>query len=402
VTTTIRLREAAPARPVRLTGEQARRLAASGLVEVRPGAGPGGWLLRADRVVGAARVGDVELYLAPKVPVGNLLFLLGYSRDPRAWRDQTIPVATASGLVAGLADALWRQIERAVRPGLAQGYRTADVTSTVLRGRIREGAQLGRWPGRPLPLEIRYDELTVDIAENRILTSAVDRMIRVPGVSPESVRMLRHLSGRFTGVTRLAAGEPVPAWTPSRINARLQTALRLAELVLAGRSVDAHPGPVHSNGFLLDLAVVFERFLTVALREALRDRHGGRLVAQAGTHLDHGRRIRVRPDLTWRRDGRVVSVVDAKYKRQMPAADAYQMLAYCTAHGLHSGHLVYASGDETVRHAVRNSGTTIHCHSLDLGLVPDALLARVDRVANEIAVTGRAIRSGAAAEASVR
>src|SRR5439155_12340146 len=110
-------------------------------------------------------------------------------------------------------------------------------------------------------LEIRHDEYTVDTPENRILASAAERMLRVPGVDGESRRMLRHLANRLTGVIRLHPGEPAPRWRPSRLNARYHIALRLAELVLAGSSVDAGVGRVVSNGFLVDMPRVFEDFL---------------------------------------------------------------------------------------------------------------------------------------------
>lgn len=52
-----------------------------------------------------------------------------------------------------------------------------------MRGRIREADQLRRRFGRALPAEIRYDDFTTDIAENRILPTAVDRMLALPSIS---------------------------------------------------------------------------------------------------------------------------------------------------------------------------------------------------------------------------
>jgi len=155
--TVLRLREAGPARPVQLAADDARRLAASGIVDVRPGSAPGTWSVRAAGLVGAARVGDLELHIEPKVPVARLLFLIGYARNPKGWRDETVALAEHDGLVPALAVALWRQADRALRPGLLQGYRTIDESSAVLRGRLRETAQLTRHLGMALPLEIRHD-----------------------------------------------------------------------------------------------------------------------------------------------------------------------------------------------------------------------------------------------------
>ncbi len=79
----------------------------------------------------------------------------------------------------------------------------------------------------------------------------------------------------------------------------------------------------------------------------------------------------MKPDLVWyRASGDVGAVIDAKYKAEKPSgfpyADLYQMLAYCTALGLDTGHLVYAKGNEpAVQHQVRNAGTRILQHAVE-------------------------------------
>jgi 5-methylcytosine-specific restriction enzyme subunit McrC len=384
--TTIHLREAGPAALALLDAEQARRLAAAEVVDVRPGPAANQWLIRADSKVGAARVGDIELRIDPKVPVQRLLFLVGYARNPGVWREETVGLPDVDGLVPALAGALWRQADRALRSGLLQGYRTVDETSTVLRGRVRSSDQLSRRLGQVLPLEIRHDEYTVDIPENRILATAVWRMLRVPGIDSESRRMLRHLSAKLAGVSLLLAGEHPPGWQPSRLNARYLIALRLSEIVLAGSSVEAGVGAVVSNGFLLNMPRVYEDFLSAALQQAIEPEHGGSVTLQAPGHLDVARRIDLRPDIVWWRGGAVRAIVDAKYKAHTPAADAYQMLAYCTVHGLDRGHLVYVTGDHpATTHVVRTVGTRIICHALDLGLPAVDLLDRVSSLAAQVA-----------------
>ncbi|HEX6077828.1 MAG TPA: restriction endonuclease [Micromonosporaceae bacterium] len=387
--TRILLREAGRERQIALSAPQARRLAAARVVELRPGVDTDSWLVRAGHMVGAARIGDVEVRIAPKVPVDRLLFLMGYARHPDRWREDRVNLSEHPELVPALAGAFWRQTERALRGGLLHGYRERDDTSVVLRGRLRETDQLGRWYGMPQPLEIRHDEFTVDIPENRILLTALGLLLRTPGVDRATLAVLRQQAHRLASVTPLRRGEPPPTWQPSRINARYQPSLRLAELVLAGSSVESGFGGVTVNGFLLDMAVVFEDFVSAALRRSLQTRYGGRVTFQPPEHLDIADRISLRPDILWRRAGRVAAVVDAKYKAYTPAQDAYQMLAYCTVYGLRHGHLVYVTGDQPpIRHVVRNAGVEIVCHALDLSKPPEALLTQVDLLASRIAEAG--------------
>lgn len=78
--------------------------------------------------------------------------------------------------------------------------------------------------------------------------------------------------------------------------AATHVALWLAELILRGNAVDQAPGDVRLGGFLLDMAKVYEDFLTVALSEAFRP-HGGWSRAQDRHHLDVDDLIAMKPDL---------------------------------------------------------------------------------------------------------
>jgi 5-methylcytosine-specific restriction enzyme subunit McrC len=370
-----------------LTPEAGRALAASGVVTAVPSPDrAGSWLVGPAGKVGAARVGSIEVLIRPKVEITQLLFLLGYAAHGGAWRSDTVSVTSAADLVPVMAQALWRQTERAIHQGLLPGYTVIEESSVVLRGRLRESAQLHRHHGLPLPLEIRHDEFTVDIPENQILLTACLRMLAVPRVDGESSRMLRRLLREFGDVTEIPRGFPVPDWQPSRLNARYHSALRLAALVLAATSVGHAAGNVAVNGFLFDMPLVFEQFVTVALREAIEARFGGRVHGQFRHYLDDAGQVPLRPDIVWLVRGSPAAVIDAKYKAGKPAgypnADLYQLLAYCTVLGLRVGHLIYAHGNAAAaRHMVRQSGIEVICHAIDLGQPPDQLIDQMHRLA---------------------
>jgi 5-methylcytosine-specific restriction enzyme subunit McrC len=376
---------------VPLTTDQARLLAASGVVSAVPTLDrPGRWLVGPAGKVGAARIGDLTVAITPKVEIARLLFLLGYSAHGPAWQPSAVDVGTADDLVPAIAAALWRQLARAIHQGLLPGYVTVEESSPVLRGRLRESAQLAARHGLPLPLEIRHDEFTVDITENQILRTAAERMLLVPRVDDESRRMLRRLLRDFADVSSIPRGDPIPAWLPARLNSRYHAALRLAELVLRATSVEHAAGTVAVNGFLIDMPRLFQDFVTVALREALEGAYGGYIAAEPLHYFDEAGRVRLYPDIVWRVGGAPVAVIDAKYKaekpRGYPNADLYQLLAYCTVLGLRTGHLVYARGnEESACHVVRGAGVEIVCHALDLDRSPDALLTEVRGLAASIA-----------------
>ena len=381
------LREGDPPRLVELRRPVADALAAAGVVQVALTDRPGWWEVTPGTQIGVVGVAGLQVVIEPKIDINRLVFLMGYARRPDFWRDDRVLLDADADLPEALADAFVRLARRALEQGLLKGYVTVDDTLAVLRGRVREADQLRRRWGRSIPLEVRYDEFTVDIAENRLLLAAVERLLRTPRVGVRHRAGLQRLRLQLADVTAPGRGGVRPSWAPSRLNARYVPALELAELVLAGRSFEQRVGDLVVSGYLFNMATIFEDFVTVALREAFRS-FGGRSRLQYRTHLDEAETVPVRPDFVWSAAGVPRVVVDAKYKAEKPSgfpqADLYQLLAYCTVLGLPVGHLVYAKGFEDDReHVVRNAGVRIVAHTLDLEEPPARVLASVATLADE-------------------
>ncbi|NDZ92852.1 restriction endonuclease [Streptomyces sp. SID6673] len=383
----ILLTEGGPPQQVSLAPREYAALRRLGIVEVHPTLEPGLFEISAGRKIGAVSVGERQVVVRPKIAdLNRLVFLLGYSLHRDFWRDDRVHLAEADELLPALAEAFARLASRATEQGLLQGYRTISDDLPVLRGRILAGEQMTRNYGLPVPLAVEYDEFTVDIAENQILLSAVLRLLTIPQLPVHARRRLQRLRVVLADVTSLGRGTALPAWQPTRLNARYHDAIRLAEIVLSAQSFEHHSGDLAVTGFMFDMWRIFEDFVCTALGEAL-DRREGRHEKQPSLYLDASRNIRVQPDLVWiDSDGRVRAVVDAKYKSERPAgfpdADLYQMLAYCTVLGLQDGYLIYARGNEAAReHIVQRGGQRLHCLALDLRQSPVLLLDQVRSVA---------------------
>ena len=134
--------------------------------------------------------------------------------------------------------------------------------------------------------------------------------------------------------------------------------------------------------------VLFQEFVTVALREALGvSEHAFR--EKYINSLDQGGKVHLKPDLTWWHGRDCLFVGDAKYKRieneSVPNADLYQLLAYVTALNLPGGLLIYAKGEaQTATYTVRNAGKRLEVAALDLGGSLDEVLERTDGLAARI------------------
>lgn len=384
------LREGDAAKLVQLPSGVADALGASGFVQLLRTERAGWWEASALQHIGVVNIGGWQVVIEPKIDIDRLVFLMGYARNPTFWRDDRVRLDAESDLPEALAEAFLRLTKSAVGQGLLKGYRAVEESLPVLRGRIREADQLRRRWGRNLPLEVRYDEFTVDIPENQLLLAAVVRLLRTPGLHPRHRAALQRLRTQFADVELLTAGV-LPTWAPTRLNTRYQPVLELAELILAGHSFEQRVGELLVTGYLFNMATIFEDFIVVALAEALKP-YGGR-THRYYTYLDEAEHVQMKLDFVWLVDDRPVIVADAKYKAERPSgfpnADLYQMLAYCTVLGLDAGHLIYAEGNEDAQvHMVRMAGIRLTSHSVDLSLPLGQLMVLVRSLADRVVYEG--------------
>ena len=190
----------------------------------------------------------------------------------------------------------------------------------------------------------------------------------------------------------LAISPPQTTDAPAitRLTVRYAPAMALAELILKGLSISTRRGEITSSTFMFDMNQVFEEFLETALTEALRP-YGGRVEPQlTGHYLDRQKRLAVRPDITWWKGSSIAAVADAKYKpiadNRFPNADAYQMLAYCSAFRLRRGFLIYAKGEVDDRSHALPHGIDLRVFTVDVEHEPAAVLARVRELAAVLAM----------------
>lgn len=374
-------------------GQFAALAARDDLVSLAPAAS-GAWRIGGRRKVGAVVLGQgaeaLRLRIRPKLTVERLLFLAGFAKNLDVWNRASLNADRDAGLETVFARLYADAAQRALGQGILQGYTPVAEEDTVVRGRIDSAAQIRRF-GMPIPVSVVYDDYTTDIAENQILLTAARRCASLRGLDGQTRTVLRHLESKLVGVRVLPFGAARPSWQPNRLNLHCQQALRLAELILDATTPDPlRTGPVAVNGFVLDMARIFEDFLTRSFEAAL-SRHGCQVAAQQARHrLDEASRIPLRPDMSVYRRGRLVGVIDAKYKTltggRPPNEDLYQLTAYCTALGVGHGHLVYASGaPAATRHDIRRTAIAVTAHALDLAAPVPELVARIDHIAGEMA-----------------
>ncbi len=371
------------------------------LVTIEPAVGANAeYYLTPGSTVGALEIGGLSVIIEPKIGIPTLLSLACYAIGKVKFRSDDFDFRDADALPDALALALASQAGRAFSGGLLHGYRVEEETLPTVRGRIRFEEQLRRRFGVSFPVEARYDEFTSDILANRLVKAAVYRLGGMRLRSPQARRGLGWAAGVLDGVSlRDFPPGGVPAVAFDRLNEHYRRVVELSRLILRHGAFESGRGAVRASGFLMDMNVVFQEFVTQALRDALGVSDGAFGSDKGGVTLDDGGLVKLQPDLMWRDGRRCVFVGDVKYKNAtdggVPNADLYQMLAYATALDLPGGLLVYAKGEaDTAAYLVRHCGKRLEAAALDLSGTLDDILARVRGIGQKVTLLRDEARGG--------
>ena len=122
----------------------------------------------------------------------------------------------------------------------------------------------------------RYGVFGTDAAsEQRGLAAFAETFITHMRRFRRHAEALLILDLKLADVTPPTRGVPLEPWHPTRLNARYQPALRLAEVVMKSSSFEPGADGLEIDGFVVDMAKVFEDFVCASLGVALRRRTGG-------------------------------------------------------------------------------------------------------------------------------
>ena len=372
-------------------------------IEPVPGT-EGTYHLTPGAVVGAIEVDGLSVVIEPKIGIVNLLSMACYAIGKVKFDQETFAFREEHALPDILALALAAQAHRAFSHGLLHGYLVEEQALLTVRGRVRFAEQVGRRLDFPMPVELRYDEFTADILPNQLVKAAVHGLARAPLRSHGARQDLGWVVGMLADVSlREFPPGRVPEVAFDRLNGHYRGVVALSRLVLRHGAFESGRGGVRASGFLMDMNTVFQEFLTQALREDLgaspltlrSDRELEKLT------LDHGRRVTLKPDLTWWDGPTCTFVGDAKYKNltdhRLPNGDLYQMLSYATALDLPGGLLVYAQGEvDDASYDIRHGGKRLDVASLNVAGTLDETLKNVRRIAKKVVLLrdeARAVRT---------
>jgi 5-methylcytosine-specific restriction enzyme subunit McrC len=348
---------------------------------------PSLYQLRAGSFVGTSFLPGLSIIVRPRFgAMGNVFFLLGYGDGLTKWGTQHFPYETEPDFFKAMAWLFEAEVAAALRFGVLRGYEEREELLTALRGRPDVVGQLREAPGRPYPLACRFVEFLDDTEFNRMLKAAIRRVRRLPHLDPSLALRLRHHLSAFEAV-----GDSPPGMTHdlphfNRLNEHWRGAAILARLILSQKTLIDRHGRTQGITFAVDLNVLFEAFIRNVVGRIARV--SGFELAPANSKPRFSDRARMKPDLIIRRQGRVLAVADAKYKKIVPSgekwshANLYQLLAYCVALELETGMLIYAESEGMPSSQVtKGIPKTLQTEEVSLRGTPSEIIERAERVA---------------------
>jgi 5-methylcytosine-specific restriction enzyme subunit McrC len=354
----------------------ASKLLATARVSEFSGGGSGvledrGQYLRARGIVGVISTEGCSLEILPKIDIPRednperekaairrrLVHMLAVALDLKietgritdlAWQRET--------LLEILIRIFCEKLTEAVRRGMPRRYLGHEDDLQALRGSLNVSRQFTRHAVNPSKLACRFDELSQDIALNRIMKTTVMHLYRVSRnlANQQQLRELAFVYSEITDVPPLALkwGEVVI----DRTNRAWQELLEMAALFLKHQYQTTRSGAGRGTALLFEMNTLFEEYVGRLVVRALSGAEC-RVALQGGrkfclTSIDDGRKVfQTKPDILIWRAGKVTHVIDTKWKQVsdriddpkqgVSQADVYQMMAYAHLYGVPRLTLLY-------------------------------------------------------------
>jgi 5-methylcytosine-specific restriction enzyme subunit McrC len=314
----------------------------------------------------------LRLEIRPKVPVGNLFYMLSWAFEmPWPFRDEWAESQGFDDVLGIIAEMFHEVVDRRVRDGLYRTYVEQEENIACVRGRIAFMDDMRRNYLTRQRVYCRFAEFTWDVEENQVIRQVL-HLLSGWGFRSSLRLKLSQLDSALSEITPTAlAGTVITRFRYNRLNNDYRPIHQLCRLFLEGSSLTEQLGVWDSRTFLLDMNHLFEQFVTQLLISAARG--GINIEPQFWLALGEGEKVRMRPDIFIRDRGLPVAVADCKYKRTDPEVyknhDYYQVLSYCIAAGVPRGLLIYPL-DEMVTNdniQVRNTRISIDQLTINLG-----------------------------------
>ncbi len=300
--------------------------------------------------IGTVSLSCLRLVVMPKIRIDNLMRMVAYAfelSDLVVTETRSTYATAEHGLIDLLGLSLLRSVERIARGGLLPDYQSRCEDLATPRGRL-DMRHISTHP-RQATLRCRYDDLTLDHTLNQTLAAGL-RLAAAMMQSADLRLDLARAADRFLGdLTRIRLDAQHLRTLVDGLDRRsshYRTALTLIALIHHGARLSEHAeaGAMPLSSFMLNMNMLFERFLGRYLRENGPDDvqvSSQEVRSDVFSYLDNAagwNQPTIRPDFVLRRWRKVIAIADAKYKNRHEhpptSAELYQLTTYGLAYSM--------------------------------------------------------------------
>ena len=289
---------------------------------------------------------ELGLSLQPKVPLTNLFRMLEYAYGLQSFRflPELVTCRSLPEFYEYVARILAGKILERGRKGFYRAYLPQAERLPYIRGRL-DVPGLARSPEQVRPV-CRYQERTIDIEDNRILSWTLWSIMQSGLCSERALPLIRRAYRALQGLVTLTpcTAQACTGRVYNRLNEDYRPLHALCRFFLE------HTGPGHTSGnrtmlpFLVNMARLYERFVAGWLQAHLPP--GLALEPQAQVYLGNTDQLHFEIDLVLYETGHrgaARCILDTKYKAAGGPAteDVAQVIAYAQATGCRHAVLVY-------------------------------------------------------------
>lgn len=291
---------------------------------------------------------NITLHLSPKFPLQNLWSMLAiadenYEKVFPALRGYEISSLSAPHKL--LAKSFSHYLKEILTAGVARGYHISQHNG-YYKPKVNFGRTIKSYLSRGNEINVSSDyfKFSADLYPNGLLKSACAAFLRIiPTVdkkwSNERRLLLEALSAlHFVKPRRMhlgdeAAASDLPIWLKEQYKGALTVYSMLLGYTKIGFSYSSTGSALPS--FLFSMDNIFESYIRNYLRSELsRDKvavyDGNSSKHQAPLFLDN-KRFPIKPDLIFKKDGKVIALGEVKYKPKIDEADRYQLISHAVS-----------------------------------------------------------------------
>ena len=223
---------------------------------------------------------------------------------------------------------------------------------------------------RPDRIYCSFDELSTDILENRIIKFVLQSLSQCYYFDDNINAKMLQLSKFLDEITlQPITNDAINLIDYTPLNHHYKTILLLCELFLQSFSIEQRIGEKTVNAFLIDMNLLFEKFIVNLIKERFQNEIGFDIEEQKSEYADSNRDLEVRLDILVNYNKTPIFVLDTKYMEfegKPNSSHIAQMNLYSNIKKIKNCGLVYHGNSSNIIYYLENIDLYLNILSVDL------------------------------------